>query len=70
MLWKVWLLQEKEMTQNLQNPSKSPLAVNNTHSENQDVLNSSNLSAGMKTYVGTIRSEEEEILYCGWQRFE
>ena len=51
------------MTQNLQNPSKSPLAVNNTHSENQDALNSSNLSAGMKTYVGTIRSEEKKKSY-------
>ena len=51
------------MTQNLQIPSKSPLAVNNTHSENQDVLNSSNLSAGMKTYVGTIRSEEKKKSY-------
>ena len=50
-------------TKNLQKTSKRPLVVINKHPENQYVLSSSKLSAGMKTYVGTIRSKEKKKSY-------
>ena len=37
------------------------LVVTNKHPGNQDVFHSSRLSAGMKTYVGAIRSKEKKI---------
>ena len=53
----------KRDTKNLQKASKRPLVVTNKHPENQDVFSSSKLSAGMKTYVGTIRSKEKKKSY-------
>ena len=40
----------------MQKASKRPLVVTNKYPEIQDVFSSSKLSAGMKTYLGTIRS--------------
>ena len=53
----------KRDIKNLQKASKRPLLVTNKHPENQDVFRSSKLSAGMKTYVGTIRSKEKKKSY-------
>ena len=53
----------KRDTKKLQKASKRPLVVTNKHPENQDVFSSSKLSAGMKTYVGTIRSKEKKKSY-------
>ena len=53
----------KRDTKNLQKASKRPLVVTNKHPENQDVFSSSKLSAGMKTYVGIIRSKEKKKSY-------
>ena len=53
----------KRDAQNLQNTSKYPFVVTNKHPENQDVFNSSKLSAGIKTYVETIRSKEKKKSY-------
>ena len=53
----------KRDTKNFQKTSKLPLVVSNKHPENQDVFNSSNLSAGMKTYIGTIQSKEKKKSY-------
>ena len=50
----------KRDTKNLQKTSKRPLVVTKKHPENQDVFKCSKLSAGMKTYVGTIRSKEKK----------
>ena len=44
----------KRDIKNLQKTSKRPLVVANKHPENQNILKSSKLSAGMKTYIGTI----------------
>ena len=48
-------------TQNSHRHPKRLLVVTNKHPGNQDVFHSSRLSAGMKTYVGAIRSKEKEI---------
>ena len=53
----------KKDTKNLQKTSKGPLVVTNKHPENQDVFSSSKLSAGMKTYVGTIRFKGKKKSY-------
>ena len=53
----------KRYAKNLQKTSKRPLLVTNKHPENQDVFSSSKLSAGMKTFVGTIRSKEKKKSY-------
>ena len=53
----------KKDTKNLQKTSKGPLVVTNKHPENQNVFSSSKLSAGMKTYLGTIRSKEKKKSY-------
>ena len=58
------LLQEKE-TKNLQKASKRTLVVTNKHPENQDEFSSSKHSAGMETYVGTIRSKEKKSYTIG-----
>ena len=58
------LLQEKE-TKNLEKASKRTLVVTNKHPENQDEFSSSKLSAGMETYVGTIRSKEKKSYIIG-----
>ena len=58
------LLQEKE-TKNLQKASKRTLVVTNKHPENQDEFSSSKHSAGMETYVGTIRSKEKKSYMIG-----
>ena len=55
----------KRDTKNLQKTSKRPLVVTNKHPENQDVFSSSKLSAGMKSYVGTIRSKEKKPYIIG-----
>ena len=47
----------------MQKTTKRPLVVTNKHPENQDVFDSSKLSAGMKTYVGTIQSTEKKKSY-------
>ena len=53
----------KRDTKNLKKTSKRPLVVTNKHAENQHVFSSSKLPAGMKTYVGTIRSKEKKRSY-------
>ena len=53
----------KRDTKNLQKTSKRAVVVTNKHPENQDVFSSSKLSAGIKTYVGTIRSKEKKKSY-------
>ena len=53
----------KRDIKNLQRTSKRPLVVTNKHAEIQNVFSSSKLSAGMKTYVGTIRSKEKKKSY-------
>ena len=53
----------KRDTKNLKKSSKRPLVVTNKHPENQHVFSSSKLLAGMKTYVGTIRSKEKKRSY-------
>ena len=57
------LLQEKRDTKKLQKTYKLLLVVTNKHPENQDVFSSSKLSAGMKTYVGTIRFKGKKKSY-------
>ena len=47
----------------MQKTSTRPLVVTKKHPENQDVFSSSTSSAGMKTYVGTIRSKEKKKSY-------
>ena len=54
------LLQEKEMQKIYKKSSKPPIVVTNKHPENQNVFSSSKLLAGMKTYVGTVRSKEKK----------
>ena len=58
--WKMLLLQEKEIRKICKKTSKRSPVVTNKHPENQDVFNFFKLSAGMKTYVGTTRSEEKK----------
>ena len=53
----------KRDIKNLQKTSKRPLVVANKHPENQNILKSSKLSAGMKTYIGTIRCKEKKKSY-------
>ena len=59
---KMLLLQEKEIRKICKKTSKRSPVVTNKHPENQDVFNFFKLSAGMKTYVGTTRSEEKKNL--------
>ena len=47
----------------MEEASKRPLVVAKKQPENQDVFSSSKLSAGMKIYVGTIRSLEKKKSY-------
>ena len=44
----------------MQKNPKRPLVVTNKYPENQDVFNSSKLSAGMKNYVAAIWSKEKK----------
>ena len=53
----------KRDTKDLQKTSTRPLVVTKKHPENQDVFSSSKLSAGMKTYVGTIRFKGKKKSY-------
>ena len=53
----------KRDTKNLEKASKRPFVIAKKHPENQDVFSSSKLSAGMKIYVGTIRSLEKKKSY-------
>ena len=50
----------KRDTKKWKKTSKHPLGVTSKHPENQDVFSYSKLSAGMKTYVGTIRCKEKK----------
>ena len=49
--------------QNFQKTTKCPLVVTNKQPENQNVFNSSKLSALMKGFVGTIQSKEKKKCY-------
>ena len=53
----------KRDAKNLQKTFKRLLVVTNKYPENQDVFSSSKFSAGVKTFVGTIRSKEMKKFY-------